>query len=834
MFRLRCVNSSLRRLFHIGTVNRDQVLEQLQVCSAEDQVFDVVGKNKAKLTVDHVSQAVGMLWEIQREKPELLRTVSLIKNNPQFLTLRVLAENKIALMEDSKLVDMLYRFMRLGVDPHDSLIQQIISEAWLRIDRLELSSLSKFAVCLNDLQLYHSPLMGHIVHIVDQRLSSIDDARVLTTLMVSLSYLVSPRLHNAFITRIDRLLDDADPSNYNNPRRVVQYLRNTRHPNRPLLEKCNKIFMQNIQNLDIESVNVILGLYQSIHFNNCDLRLALKQRLIDVMDSCPDPYTFSRVFASLAPMANQEIRERLENSALLLADEFTPLQAVAIAETLEEVNSRNLSLFSKIASIIQKNLHVYKPVELSRITQSLLILQYQNPELFTKLRTNLINFLQSSVYPCEVTMLIRVLSLMPTPRLDAGVISRMEGMLPQCSLSDLNAIAVAVAKWVRFDPSHHHNTPSNFVRLLQALNRCGTERLQTANRLDLLLEELKYLSGEWFEEILLEETIIVLQRMMDQINWKNVPELATFVVKLNHLIPPLMDQIASVALQDIEKIHPSFMYPTLLPFGVLNYDSVKADELYDACIQHVTPRIGCLDPHMLVFLTYLFALADIFPEEFIQRIFNVDFLGKLDAQLETVPDSLNMRTRLRLMELNRAACLECPEFQVPWFHERYCQQLQRKGHTNLSPAQQQIHKMLSEVLGGINFVRGAVVTPYYYTIDFECILDKNLHPLPYSEPRTLQIPDRGKGHWESNSLESSMAGLPSGAQRVAVEFLDSKSFCKNLHHMKGEALMKKRHLEILGYRVVQIPHFEWNSMELSTQDAWKKYLKKKIFGKLPP
>lgn len=78
--------------------------------------------------------------------------------------------------------------------------------------------------------------------------------------------------------------------------------------------------------------------------------------------------------------------------------------------------------------------------------------------------------------------------------------------------------------------------------------------------------------------------------------------------------------------------------------------------------------------------------------------------------------------------------------------------------------------------------------------------------------------------------------------------------------------MRKRHLEMLGYRVVQvmdviihrrsrvyycwlvlkaaeytsilfflkkqIPHFEWNSMELSTQDSWKDYLKSKIFKEL--
>lgn len=75
-------------------------------------MFDVVGKNKAKLTVEHVSCAVGMLWQFQREKPQLLRTVELIKGHPQFLTLRVLAENKIALMDDFMLVDMLYSFLR--------------------------------------------------------------------------------------------------------------------------------------------------------------------------------------------------------------------------------------------------------------------------------------------------------------------------------------------------------------------------------------------------------------------------------------------------------------------------------------------------------------------------------------------------------------------------------------------------------------------------------------------------------------------------------------------------------------------------------------------------
>lgn len=112
MFRLRCVNTCLRRLHYGRTMYQDQVLEQLQVCTAEDRLFDVVGKNKAKLTVKHVGCAVQMLWQFQKRKPQLLRTVELIKSHPQFLTLRVLAENKIALMDDFMLVDILYNFLR--------------------------------------------------------------------------------------------------------------------------------------------------------------------------------------------------------------------------------------------------------------------------------------------------------------------------------------------------------------------------------------------------------------------------------------------------------------------------------------------------------------------------------------------------------------------------------------------------------------------------------------------------------------------------------------------------------------------------------------------------
>uniref|UniRef100_A0A6Q2ZKA0 RAP domain-containing protein n=1 Tax=Esox lucius TaxID=8010 RepID=A0A6Q2ZKA0_ESOLU len=827
-----CGHLFSHKIDRVLCANRDQVLEQLGICADEDQVFEVVGKNKAKLNENHVGCAVGMLWQFQKEKPQMLRTVELIKSHPEFLTLRVLAENKIELMGDVMLVDMLYNILRLSVDPCDSLVQHLVSEAWLRLCRFPMSSLSKFAVCLSDQHLQHSPLMGQITNILNQKLSSIDDARILTILMICVSPLVSPTLRDKLINKADCVLDTMDPSHYNNPRRMVQFLRNIKYSYRPLLEKCNHNLLHNVPLMDAENLGIILGLYQSLQFNNCDFRLAAKQRLIELVDSSTDPLSFTKLFVTLAPMAGLDTKERLESIALILADELNAQQALAVAETLEEIHSRNLLLIQKIASVIHKNLQVYRSMELARVTQAMILLHYQSPEFFTKLRNILVHFLQYSVYPYEVTMLTRVLSMLPSPRLDTSVISRVDAVLPQCNLNDLNTFAVVIAKWLRNDPSYRHSTPIKYVRLLQTLNHCGRERLCKADRLDLLLEELKYMSGEWFEEMLLKETMVTLQRLKGQISWTNVPELSLFLTRINYLCAPLMDSIASATMEDINKMHYSSMYATLLPFAVLNYDSPRVDELFDICIQHFLPHISSFDPHLLVLFGYTLAVADCFPEDMVREIFNVDFLAKLDSQLETLPDALNMRIRLRLMELNRAVCLECPEFQVPWFHERYCQQLHKKGNGFITPVQQQIHKMLGEVLGGVNCAKAAVFTPYFYRVDFECVLDRHRKALSYSEQSQLQIPGDGEVRWGLDSVGKERSELPQGAQRIAVDFLDTKSFCKNSRHMKGEAMMRKRHLEILGYHVVQIPHFEWNSMELSTQDAWKEYLRKKIFTDL--
>lgn len=95
--------------------------------------------------------------------------------------------------------------------------------------------------------------------------------------------------------------------------------------------------------------------------------------------------------------------------------------------------------------------------------------------------------------------------------------------------------------------------------------------------------------------------------------------------------------------------------------------------------------------------------------------------------------------------------------------------------------------MLGDLLGGINFVKVAVMTPYFYTVgkfnslqmstvvgtgvnfligfaDYECVLDHSQLPVPYSNVSELQIDKEGKVQWDAGS-EKAMIELPPGAQR---------------------------------------------------------------------
>ncbi|MEJ1278211.1 FAST kinase domains 1 [Cricetulus griseus] len=521
---------------------------------------------------------------------------------------------------------------------------------------------------------------------------------------------------------------------------------------------------------------------------------------------------------SISSLISRCFQERLVNKAELLFDtvdsskvntarrillflrnikcSYYPLLERCNKVLTSSVSHLDLESISKILSLYQSlQFHSFEFIEVSRRRLMEMIPGSSGyPESFVRLFATLgpvagpeikKHRLEASITPSEICILVSALSMLPFPHFNETAISRIEAVLPQCDSKELSDFVSSLMRWIQNDHKCLANTTRKQLNLLQKLDHWGHHRLQQSNSLDLLWEELKSLKGEWLHESFVEESVAALQRFADEIDCTNVAKIASFLSKTNYLSTLLLDRIASVVVQQIEKIHPFSILAITLPFSVLNYDPPQRDEFFGACVQ-------CLNSYVVL------------------------------------PSTLSARVQFRLMELNRAVCLECPEFQIPWFHDRFCRGHYNKDIDVMNGAQQQIYKMLAEVLGGLRCVKASGLSTYYHTVDFECILDKRKKPLPY---RSQSItPGKSPGiYWESDTsrVESS---LPPESERIALEFLDVRAFCSNIPHLKGKSAMKKRHLEILGYRVIQVPYFEWNSMALSTKDARMDYLREHIFG----
>lgn len=112
MLCLRHVCLFTLRHYQARTLCSDLLLSQISGCTHEDEVFSLVGRSKARLSEKHVGIALNTLWQLQKTRPLLSRTSDYVRNHSEFLTLCILAENKVEHMEDEMIVDILYSILR--------------------------------------------------------------------------------------------------------------------------------------------------------------------------------------------------------------------------------------------------------------------------------------------------------------------------------------------------------------------------------------------------------------------------------------------------------------------------------------------------------------------------------------------------------------------------------------------------------------------------------------------------------------------------------------------------------------------------------------------------
>ncbi|NXN25825.1 FAKD3 protein, partial [Nycticryphes semicollaris] len=265
------------------------------------------------------------------------------------------------------------------------------------------------------------------------------------------------------------------------------------------------------------------------------------------------------------------------------------------------------------------------------------------------------------------------------------------------------------------------------------------------------------------------------------------------------LSKPIFDAAAEGFISDADTFTADQIAGYIIPFGTLNYQPPSASSLFRKLETVLHSRFTHFQPRTLLNLLHSCVLIQRYPVNFLPKVFSPYFLQQLQAQ----PPGLDRIVTSQLTQLFLTATLECPFYEGPKLLPKY----QVKAF--LMPRSSLDVHLLKRVKTGLLYLlkkriyfATEVSTPYFYTVDIEIKLDEEGFVLPAAQCEEVQ-------------------------RRIALCVDGRNRFCINSRNLLGEQAIKQRHLQLLGYEVVQIPFFEIESLQNCRKMA--KYLHKKIF-----
>lgn len=280
---------------------------------------------------------------------------------------------------------------------------------------------------------------------------------------------------------------------------------------------------------------------------------------------------------------------------------------------------------------------------------------------------------------------------------------------------------------------------------------------------------------------------------------QTVSKVMQYCCKKMILSKPIFDAVAEGFISNADRLTTDQIAAYVIPFGTLNYLPPSASSLFRKLETVLHTRLRHFQPHTLLNLLHSCVLIQRYPINFLPKIFSPYFLQKLQAQ----PPGLNRVVMSQLTQLFLTVTLECPFYEGPKLLSKY----QVKAFPTLQSSAD-VH-LFKRVKTGLLYLlkkriyfASEVSTPYFYVVDIEIKLDEEGFVLPAAQLEEVH-------------------------RRIAVCVDGQNRFCAHSHHLLGEEAIKQRHLQLLGYEVVQIPFFEIENIQNTRKMA--DYLHKKIF-----
>ncbi|NXS37752.1 FAKD3 protein, partial [Pomatostomus ruficeps] len=280
---------------------------------------------------------------------------------------------------------------------------------------------------------------------------------------------------------------------------------------------------------------------------------------------------------------------------------------------------------------------------------------------------------------------------------------------------------------------------------------------------------------------------------------QTVSKIMQYCCKNRVLSKPIFDAVAEGFVSNADRLTTDQIAACITPFGTLNYLPPSASSLFRKLETVLHTRLRHFQPHTLLNLLHSCVLIQKYPINFLPKVFSPYFLQKLQAQ----PPGLNRAVMSQLTQLFLTVTLECPFYEGPRLLSKY--QVKAFPTPHSFPDVHLFKRVKTGLLYLLKkriYFASEVSTPYFYVLDIEIKLDEEGFVLPAAQLEEVH-------------------------KRIALCVDGRNRFCAHSCSLLGEEAIKQRHLQLLGYEVVQIPFFEIESLENTRKMA--DYLHKKIF-----